>query len=164
MKLIYDHHFVVLEVHDDSYLTVIHYNAKEALDSFLIFPEIFIAFANYIVLFGALCKFGLLLLARVRKQRLKVDTKSETVQILKYSPKETVFGTEVIMKRANSKLGENNYNLFWNNCESFINWIIIGKTVSNQGRDAAIAGVVFLTALVLMVGIALGVFFHYRVG
>ena len=140
----------MIEVHDETYVTVIHYNAKEALDSFLIFPEIFIAFANYFVIIGALFKFGILLPAKVRKQKLRVNTKLETVQLLEYSPKETVFSVDEILKRANSKIGANEYNLFWNNCESFINWIVIGKAVSNQGRNAVTAGLILLTALVLL--------------
>lgn len=50
VKSVYDHHFVVLEVLDETYLTVVHYNAKEALDSFLIFPEICLAFNNFVAM------------------------------------------------------------------------------------------------------------------
>ena len=151
VRLIYNHHFVVMDVHDDNYVTVVHYNAKAELDSFLIFPEIFIAFANYFIIIGSICKFGILLPAQVRKQKIKVNPKSETVQILRYSPNETVFSKTDILKRANSKIGHNEYNLFWNNCESFINWITIGKSVSNQGKNAAIAAVALLFAGVVLV-------------
>ena len=157
LKLVYDHHFVVLEVHDDNYLTIVHYNGKESLDSFLIFPEIFISFGNYVVICGALFKLGALFLAKVRKQKLKVDTKADKVQVLEYSSKETVFSIEEIVKRANSKIGKNEYNLFWNNCESFINWIIIGRQVSNQGKNAAVVGVVLLTLPILILGVALSI-------
>ena len=151
----YDHHFVVLEVNDDNNLTIIHYNMKESLDSFLIFPEFMIGIGNYVVICGSLFKLGALYLATVRKQKLKVDTKVEKVELLEYSPKETVFSTEEIMERAHSKIGCNEYNMFWNNCESFINWIIIGKRVSNQWKNAAIGGVVLLTILVLILGLVL---------
>lgn len=87
-----------------------------------------------------------------------MNTTYETVQVLEYSSKETVFSFQEIVKRAESKVGTNEYNLFWNNCESFINWIIIGKQVSNQGKNVAMAGLVLLTVLVLIIGILLSVF------
>ena len=43
----------------------------------------------------------------------------------KYSPRESV-------KRARSRLGEDFYNLLFNNCEQFVNWCIDGKHTSTQ--------------------------------
>ena len=52
------------------------------------------------------------------------------MQLLEYDSSEKVLSKEEILKRAHAKIGKNDYNLFWNNCESFINWIIIGRQVS----------------------------------
>ena len=37
-----------------------------------------------------------------------------------------------ITNRAHSRLGEQKYNLFYNNCEHFANWCVIGESVSHQ--------------------------------
>lgn len=42
------------------------------------------------------------------------------------------FIPDVVLNRANSRLGEQRYNLFFNNCEHFANWCKIGKSVSPQ--------------------------------
>jgi hypothetical protein len=44
---------------------------------------------------------------------------------LPYSPEE-------IVRRARSRLGENNYRLLTNNCEHFCNWCVSGVNVSSQ--------------------------------
>ena len=42
------------------------------------------------------------------------------------------FVPETVIHRAVNRLGEVDYNLFWNNCEHFANWCKIGKKVSHQ--------------------------------
>ena len=42
------------------------------------------------------------------------------------------FIPEVVINRAESRLGEQRYNLFFNNCEHFANWCKTGKDVSSQ--------------------------------
>lgn len=42
--------------------------------------------------------------------------------------------------RAKSRLGENNYNLIFNNCECFANWCVQGLSYSGQVWDAAFKG------------------------
>jgi len=42
------------------------------------------------------------------------------------------FIPDVVLNRAESRLGEQRYNLFFNNCEHFANWCKIGKTISPQ--------------------------------
>ncbi|MEM1252248.1 MAG: lecithin retinol acyltransferase family protein [Cyanobacteria bacterium P01_H01_bin.21] len=44
----------------------------------------------------------------------------------------TAFIPDVVITRAESRLGEQRYNLFFNNCEHFANWCKIGKSVSPQ--------------------------------
>ncbi len=42
------------------------------------------------------------------------------------------FIPDVVLNRAESRLGEQRYYLFFNNCEHFANWCKIGKTISPQ--------------------------------
>lgn len=45
------------------------------------------------------------------------------------------FIPDVVVERAASRLGENNYNLLFNNCEHFANWCKTGFSDSRQVRD-----------------------------
>lgn len=44
----------------------------------------------------------------------------------------TSFIAEVVVERAESRLGERQYDLFFNNCEHFANWCKIGRAECNQ--------------------------------
>ncbi|MBL4796920.1 MAG: lecithin retinol acyltransferase family protein [Oleispira sp.] len=48
-----------------------------------------------------------------------------------------VYGKYESIERANSRLGENEYNLLTNNCESFVLWCIQGIPLSSQVLSAA---------------------------
>lgn len=149
--LLYDHHFVVIEVIDHNYAIVVHFSAKGMYDFYYrTFPAMFIYFGNYIVLIGSLLKFGALLPAIVRKQTLFINLKND-VQVLDYSPGQKIYSPEEITKRAQLRVGEMGYNMFSKNCEAFINDIIIGQQVSNQAKHAFVAGLVLVTLLVLVI-------------
>lgn len=47
-------------------------------------------------------------------------------------PRPMSFIPDVVMARAESRLGEQRYNLFFNNCEHFANWCKTGENVSPQ--------------------------------
>ncbi|MEO0540923.1 MAG: lecithin retinol acyltransferase family protein [Cyanobacteria bacterium P01_A01_bin.105] len=47
-------------------------------------------------------------------------------------PQATAFIPEVVVKRARGRLGEKDYNLFFNNCEHFANWCKTGRNESRQ--------------------------------
>ena len=47
-------------------------------------------------------------------------------------PQSVSFIPDVVLNRAESRLGEQRYNLFFNNCEHFANWCKIGKNTSPQ--------------------------------
>jgi F0F1-type ATP synthase membrane subunit c/vacuolar-type H+-ATPase subunit K len=53
------------------------------------------------------------------------------------------------VKRAFNRLGEKAYNLVFNNCEHFKNWVLYGKGISKQsvsiGTGVAIAGIAAYT-------------------
>ena len=147
----------VMDILDEKRLMVVHFNNKKMLDMFLLFPQLVVDVSNYMVIIGSLMKFGVLFAAEVRKQELIVDAEREEVQVLEYDETETVFDRDEILKRAHSKVGINDYNIFFNNCESFINWIMIGRRASNQGKNAAIGGLVLIGILVVIGAIVLAI-------
>jgi hypothetical protein len=51
------------------------------------------------------------------------------------------FPPSTIVQRARSRLAENGYNLFGNNCEHFARWCVTGQNVSEQANNAAAGGV-----------------------
>ncbi|MGI0484512.1 lecithin retinol acyltransferase family protein [Pantanalinema rosaneae CENA516] len=48
--------------------------------------------------------------------------------------------SEIVVLRAEKRLGENEYNLFFNNCEHFATWCKIGKSESEQVNRASRVG------------------------
>ena len=48
------------------------------------------------------------------------------------SPSIRRFTPQQALRRAYSRLGENNYNLLFNNCEHFVNWCISDQHASRQ--------------------------------
>ncbi len=147
VRSIYDHHMVVIEVIDETHVKVVHFNNKRIYDFFLRFPNAVITFNNFAAIIGALFKFGILFPAEIREQEIAIDADGEEVQVLEYGKGEVVFSREEIVRRARSEVGSRDYNLFWNNCESIINWLIIGRPVSKQGEKAALVGLVLLMAV-----------------
>lgn len=47
-------------------------------------------------------------------------------------PQPVAFIPDVVIRRAESRLGEQRYNLFFNNCEHFANWCKTGENISPQ--------------------------------
>ncbi|WP_049560183.1 lecithin retinol acyltransferase family protein [Limnoraphis robusta] len=45
---------------------------------------------------------------------------------------EVCLKSETVVHRAINKLGETDYDLFWNNCEHFVHWCKTGKKISSQ--------------------------------
>ncbi|HEY9635290.1 MAG TPA: lecithin retinol acyltransferase family protein [Coleofasciculaceae cyanobacterium] len=60
-----------------------------------------------------------------------IDAKSK-VYVRQY---QVSFIPDVVIKRAESRLGERNYNLLFNNCEHFATWCKTGVSGSQQVRD-----------------------------
>ena len=48
------------------------------------------------------------------------------------------FEREEVVRRALSRVGENQYRLLTNNCEHFCNWCLYGESRSDQVRDFAL--------------------------
>lgn len=57
---------------------------------------------------------------------------ADKILIVQHDSHKIQYSRQEIIERAKSRLGEDNYNLFTNNCEHFANWCITGKAVSKQ--------------------------------
>ena len=53
-------------------------------------------------------------------------------KIIQYSSNLSIYTPEQIVERALSRVGENSYNLIFNNCEHFACWCVTGKERSDQ--------------------------------
>lgn len=54
--------------------------------------------------------------------------------------KDSKYSRKEIVDRAYSKIGENKYNLAFNNCEHLVNWCITGKKKSDQTKGVTAVG------------------------
>ncbi|AMN67219.1 lecithin retinol acyltransferase family protein [Psychrobacter sp. P11G5] len=72
---------------------------------------------------------------------------SETqYDIVNYPYDKVMFSSEEIVKRALSRVGEDSYNLVFNNCEHFAAWCVTGKSESKQVK--AVLSLTTTTAVV----------------
>ena len=55
-----------------------------------------------------------------------------------YEHDDALYAAEEIVQRALDRVGEDDYNLVFNNCEHFANWCITGQAKSYQVREVAI--------------------------
>ena len=88
---------------------------------------------------------------------VELDPTTETVEIITYSAKTSVYSPDKAIERARTKIGEQAYHLFNNNCESFVNWTLTGEAESKQGDFAKIALAGAGLAVVFGVGAAVTV-------
>lgn len=72
--------------------------------------------------------------AVIRKEKYK-DYAKPGDQVYVETHAEKAFPSEVIVERANSKVGRTNYNFIWNNCEHFARWCCCGEAISIQGDN-----------------------------
>ncbi len=56
-----------------------------------------------------------------------------------HNHKSCLYDAEKRVERAFSKLGENSYNIIWNNCEHFVNWCFNGIKYSEQVNSVVAA-------------------------
>ena len=95
--------------------------------------------------------------AMVIEEVVELDPTTETVEIITYSTKTSVYSPDKAIERARTKIGEQAYHLFNNNCESFVNWALTGEAESKQGDFAKIALAGAGLAVVFGVGAAVTV-------
>lgn len=60
------------------------------------------------------------------------------------------YSRQEILERALSRIGENGYNLVFNNCEHFVYWCITGKEKSRQVRSVAASSLVVGGSMLLI--------------
>ena len=73
---------------------------------------------------------------------------TEPIERAVYKDGVIVLDAQEGIKRARSRQNENEYKLFSNNCESFVNWALTGEDVTDQGKAAPVK---------IGMGVALGV-------
>ena len=56
-------------------------------------------------------------------------------KVVNYPSHQNIYSPEEIVHRAQSCLGEDDYNLFFNNCEHFACWCVTGKSRSEQVQE-----------------------------
>ena len=56
--------------------------------------------------------------------------------VIKYPANKVMFSAKDIVRRALSRVGEDRYNLVFNNCEHFAAWCVTGKSESKQVKAA----------------------------
>jgi hypothetical protein len=76
-----------------------------------------------------------------------------TMLVMPYTEDERKFSPEEVVSRGLSRLDENDYHLFDNNCEHFVSWCITGEAKSKQVESAKKSGSA-LSARVILGGAA----------
>ena len=91
--------------------------------------------------------------AVIKEESVPLDPKERIVELLEYKKPNVVKynGKEAII-RARTRVGDTSFNIFFKNCESFVNWAITGQEATNQGELAA-AGLVAGGAAVAGIGL-----------
>ena len=59
----------------------------------------------------------------------------DNFKVVNYPSYQNIYAPEEIVHRAESCLGEDDYNLFFNNCEHFACWCVTGKARSQQVQE-----------------------------
>ena len=95
--------------------------------------------------------------AMVDEEEIELDPNSETVEIITYTAITSVYSADKAIERARTRIGEQAYHLFNNNCESFVNWALTDKAESKQGDCAKVALIGAGLAVSIGVGAALTV-------
>jgi hypothetical protein len=70
----------------------------------------------------------------IERTSLETFTRGNQIYVRQY-PAGFCFIPDVVVARAESRLGENKYNLLFNNCEHFATWCKTGISQSQQIRD-----------------------------
>ena len=60
------------------------------------------------------------------------------IERVQYKDHLRVYSPRKAIRQARSRLGEQNYSVFFNNCESFVNWALTSQDVTDQGTEAAV--------------------------
>ena len=155
-RSLYNHHMLVVEVVGSTILKVIHYTDPTEANSI---PEAAQATGNAITASSTVASSGFSRAAQVVEGIVRVHPEREIVELLEYPEGVALYTKHRAVRRAKEKIGEQEYNLFFNNCESFANWVITDKRASEQGDAAAIGvGVAAVGAAVIVGGVLYALF------
>jgi len=88
------------------------------------------------------------LTAVIGRDSLERFARGRKIEVVRYSGS----SPEQTLARATSRLGENGYDLFGNNCEHFARWCVTGESRSRQIEDAAATAGGATTAALLAIG------------
>lgn len=138
---------LVVEVIDENFVKVIHYTGGEALD-----PT-----AQASVGAAAISSGGICSIAEVREEIVKIDVNKDKLEELGYSAGVAIHSGWRAIVRGREKVGEQSYNLFYNNCESFVNWCITDQNITNQGEVAVTTAGILAGVTAMAAGIGAGV-------
>lgn len=125
---------LVVSVESDRRLVVIHYTTQEGRDSLDGLPK---ECADCLLAATAVSAAAVsrpFVLGEIKEESIPINLAYESIDLLTYSHGEAVNTGMDAVRKARTKLGETEYNIFFNNCESFVNWAIIEKRKSNQGE------------------------------
>ena len=89
------------------------------------------------------------------EEKIEIDVNDVTIEVVKYAEMEAKYIGWAVVFHARERIGEESYNLLFNNCESFANWAVTGKNRSDQGRAGLLAGVGLTVGVVGAVGIGI---------
>ena len=152
---------LVVKVIDDRSLVVIHYTAQEGYD-YADGTSGSLLTAKAVPVVSKMNTSGSpFTLAVIKKEVQYFDVQVDNIELLQYSYGVAVYTGDDAIARAHERLGESEYNIFFNNCESFVNWVITEKDESPQGGAAAVTG--GMTALGVIGAVAMGIYaFFFR--
>ncbi len=73
---------------------------------------------------------------KIERISLRNFSQGRPVNVRRY-PRGSYFDSERVVAKAKSRLGENKYNVFSNNCEHFASWCKTGEATSGQVKQVA---------------------------
>ena len=147
---LYYHHMLVVEVTGAENLIVIHYTGNQNQD-YLNSLAVGSGVASASSSFSFSLSDGIV--AVIKEESVYLDPKKQTVELLEYKePNVAKYNGKEAIIQARSRVGDTSFNIFFKNCESFVNWAITGQEATNQGELAA-AGLVAGGAAVAGIGL-----------
>lgn len=96
--------------------------------------------------------------AKIIEETFPINPSSEFLELLEYEPGVAVNTGHKAVTRARTRLDEEEYNLLFKNCESFVNWAITTREETNQGERGT-AGII-IGGLALAGAVAAGAAYY----
>ena len=137
---------IVMKVINDNTIEVIHYSSpSEEADGRVIVN-------SFLSISGQSSGSGPIATVRIDRVVYSTDQLS-TLERITYPFNDPVFLDPV--DRGQQRLHEATYSVFYNNCESFANWCLIGRNVTPQGKYANFLLIFTVYSVFVCIAIAL---------